>query len=91
MSVAAIRVWRMYLNGVTGVTVVRNHATLVHLLKQSKKELKKQAHFVEKTVIMLYAMIYHAILSFKTYNIAILKDASMNGMMNRMMNKNECI
>lgn len=46
---AVTRVWRMYLDGARSITVVTDHATLTHLLKQSSTDLtKRQAHFVEK-------------------------------------------
>ena len=46
---AVTRVWRMYLDGAASITVVTDHATLVHLLKQSSSDLtKRQAHYVEK-------------------------------------------
>ena len=46
---AVTRVWRMYLDGAASITVVTDHATLVHLLKQPSTNLtKRQAHFVEK-------------------------------------------
>ena len=39
----------MYLDGAASITVVTDHATLVHLLKQSSSDLtKRQAHYVEK-------------------------------------------
>ena len=46
---AVTRVWRMYLDGCAGISVVTDHATLTHLLKQSSEKLtKRQAHFVER-------------------------------------------
>jgi hypothetical protein len=51
---AVSRVWRMYLLGCKSFSVVTDHATLVHLLKQSSEKLSdRQTHWVEK--LMPYA------------------------------------
>ena len=48
------RVWRVYLLGCKSFSVVTDHATLVHLLKQSSDKLTdRQSHWVEK--LMPYA------------------------------------
>ena len=53
---AVSRVWRTYLLGSKCFSVVTDHATLVHLLKQSSKKLTdRQTHWVEK--LMPYANI----------------------------------
>ena len=45
----AVRHWRTYLDGCRSFTVVTDHATLVHLLRQSSADLsKRQAGFVEQ-------------------------------------------
>ena len=51
---AVSRVWRMYFLGCKCFSAVPNHATLVHLLKQSSDKLiDKQTHWVDK--LMPYA------------------------------------
>ncbi len=51
---AVSRVWRVYLLGCKCFSVVIDHATLVHLLKQSSNKLTdSQSHGVEK--LMLYS------------------------------------
>ena len=46
---ATTRVWRMYLDGALSITVVTDHATLTHLLKQPSKNLSpRQARYVER-------------------------------------------
>ena len=46
---AVTRAWRVYLEGCQSFSVVTDHATLVHLLKQSSENLtKRQAHYVER-------------------------------------------
>jgi hypothetical protein len=58
---AVSRVWRMYLLGCKGFSMVTDHATLVHLLKQSSDKLKdKQTHWVEKFILYanLMRMLY---------------------------------
>ena len=53
---AVSRVWRTYLLGSKCFSVVTDHATLVHLLKQSSEKLTdRQTHWVEK--LMPYANI----------------------------------
>jgi hypothetical protein len=54
MVEAVSRVWRMYLLGCKCFSVVTDHATLVHLLKQASNKLTdRQSHWVEK--LMPYA------------------------------------
>ena len=46
---AVTRVWRMYLDGARSISVVTDHATLTHLLKQPSLNLtKRQARYVEQ-------------------------------------------
>ena len=44
-----------------GISMVTDHVTLVHLLKQSRMNLTKQAHFVDKLIPYMpcYAMSYN--------------------------------
>ncbi len=51
---AVSRVWRLYLLGCKCFSVITDHETLVHLLKQSSDKLTDwQSHWVEK--LMPYA------------------------------------
>ena len=51
---AVTRVWRMYLDGAQSISVVTDHATLTHLLKQPSLNLtNRQARYVEQ--LMPYA------------------------------------
>ena len=51
---AMSRVWRVYLLGRNCFSLIPDHATLVHLLKQSSDKLTdRQSHWVEK--LMPYA------------------------------------
>ena len=56
------RVWRVYLLGCKGFSLVIDHATLIHLLKQSSDKLTyRQSHWVEK--LMPYAKAMHVLYS----------------------------
>ena len=49
MMEAVSKVWRMYLLGCKCFRVVTDHATLVHLLKQSRDKItNRQTHWVKK-------------------------------------------
>jgi hypothetical protein len=66
---AVSRVWRVYLLGCKCVSVITDHATLVHLLKQSSDKLTdRQSHWVEK--LMPYADEMHIL-----YKKGILNEA----------------
>ena len=48
---AVSRVWRVYLLGCKRFSVITDHASLVHLLKQSSNKLTdRQSHWMEKLI-----------------------------------------
>jgi len=54
---AVSRVWRVYLPGCKHISVVIDHTTLTHLLKQSSNKLtNRQAHSVEQLMPFAHSM-----------------------------------